>query len=144
MTYDDIRTGTLFYDRGALLNREAVATSDCRAEEDGQGRTRWRWSARCTQTGDEMDYMITDGADRYPPRISATPTHARRKEDGGIRYPLAGGEALDPDDPVRMSRRTPEACAAWAAEILRTGEATPLDAWFGSFSPDAHDPDMSM
>lgn len=139
MNYKTIRSGQLFYEQGALHSIEAVATQDCHKSGELDGRDQFRWTARNTQTGEEIDYLVTEGLEHYGPRVSAEPAYVRRNEDGSRTYPILGGVDLDPDDPVRMSRRTPEACAAWAAEINRTGEAVPLDDWFASFGAEPDD-----
>lgn len=88
-----LNIGDLIYECEAWFgNLEARVTSkpvETEIEIDGRTRKQWSWSAENTQTGDPINYLITDGLSHYGPHIYRAPQYCRMV-DGEMTFPLFG------------------------------------------------------
>ena len=80
--------GDVFYECEAGFNIEARVTS-VPVETDFDGKRQFSWAAENTQTGENIDYLWTDGLSHYGPRLYPHPQYTRVAA-GKIEYPLVG------------------------------------------------------
>jgi hypothetical protein len=90
-----MKLGHIFYECEMGMNIRARGTATPVVTNDGyEGRRVLRWEAENTESGERIDYMMTEGLDHYGPRIYDQPQYARVK-DGELIFPLVGAPSHD-------------------------------------------------
>lgn len=92
----DLKVGDIIYECEYGTNIEVRVLSTpgrSQATEHLDYRTQWSWKAENTQTGEVIDYLLTEGLSHYGPRLYRQPQYAR-VVDGAWSYPRLGGTDL--------------------------------------------------
>lgn len=83
----DFKIGEKFYECQSGYNMEFIVLSIPVEQEGYEGRKQWSWKAKNTQSGKEIDFLLTEGLSHYGPRLYRQPEYCRIK-DGEITFPL--------------------------------------------------------
>lgn len=85
-----LKVGDVIYECGAGMNIEVRVTEQPTETNDGpDGRKRWRWNAVNTQSGQEINYLLTEGLSHYGPRLYRSPQYCKFS-NGEMFFPLLG------------------------------------------------------
>lgn len=131
----EIKPGQLIYECGYGHNLEALVVTQPEITGDVDGRSRWSWQARNTQTGELINYVSTEGLEIYGPRIYAGPQYISI-HDGSFLFPLHAGDPFDPQDPEEIELRKPENLTEWSKAMAEAYEPVSLKAWVGEQDKD--------
>lgn len=96
----DLKIGDLIYECEYGMNIEVrVASVPVGAESsDALGkRQQWAWIGENTQTGQRIEYLLTEGLSHYGPRLYRQPQYFRINKDGSVTVPLLGGHDRAPE-----------------------------------------------
>ena len=137
MDYKAFTPGKLFYECMSMMNMEMVVSTLPKVDGSYQGHDRWVWRARNTQTGMDIEYLITENLSHYGSRLYEEPAYVKTEKGGGVLYPLVGGGNYDPEDPEFQTHRQEDILLAW----IETPQGTPLAAYAEAV---AHAPDPSL
>ena len=89
----NLKIGDVIYEcENWFGNLEARVTSEpveTTIEVDDRTRKQWSWSAENTQTGEPINYLITEGLSHYGPRLYRAPQYCRMV-NGEMTFPLVG------------------------------------------------------
>lgn len=97
----NLQIGDVIYECEYGMNIEvrvtSVPTSSVSTEALGK-RTQWHWTAENTQTGQVIDYLLTEGLSHYGPRLYRRPEYMHVAKGGIISFPRLGGKPLSMDE----------------------------------------------
>ena len=86
-----LAVGDIIYECEMGMNLEARVTTAPIEEEGFEGRKKWSWTAKNTQNGQEINYLITEGMSHYGPRLYREPQYCGFA-NGEITFPLVGAQ----------------------------------------------------
>lgn len=85
-----LNVGDVFYECEMGVNIEARVTTKPEVVSKYEDRLdQWAWKAENTQTGEVIDYLLTDDLSHYGPRLYDQPQYGYVR-DGEWRTPLVG------------------------------------------------------
>ena len=93
----DLKVGDVIYECEYGTNIEVRLTSAPTSAESSEAlgkRTQWRWTAENTQTGEVIDYLLTEGLSHYGPRLYRQPQYIHVARDGTWSFPRLGGTPI--------------------------------------------------
>lgn len=71
-----LSVGDVFYECEMFMNIEARVTEAPVSAGEVDGLKQWRWKAENTQTGEVIDYLLTERLSHYGPRLYREPQYA--------------------------------------------------------------------
>lgn len=86
-----MKVGFVFYECQMGFNIEAEVTVPPIEVEGFDNRKAWEWKAKNTQSGEIIDYRLTEGMSHYGPRLYTKPQYVHMK-DGEFLFELVGAE----------------------------------------------------
>jgi hypothetical protein len=96
----DLKIGDVIYECEYGMNIEVRVVSVPVGSESSDAlgkRQQWAWIGENTQTGDRIEYLLTEGLSHYGPRLYRQPQYIRINRDGSVVVPLLGGPDRAPE-----------------------------------------------
>jgi hypothetical protein len=91
----DLKAGDVIYECQYATNIEVRLKSAPKLIGMVDGRNQWEWCGENTQTGEVIDYLLTEGLSHYGPRLYRKPQYVRFSGNGQVSFPRLGGADLE-------------------------------------------------